>query len=62
MSIQIPSEILSQIKKLGEETRKELEENIIKITRQNNKTVLKLKDKVVYIDKKSEKIDNKRSR
>jgi hypothetical protein len=62
MDIEIPQELLNQIKKLGEQTQKEIEENIIKISRQNGKTVLRHKNEVLYIDAPTESIDKKRVR
>jgi hypothetical protein len=62
MTIQIPSDILNQIKKIGEETRKEIEENMIKITRQNAKTVISRGNESFSIDKPTTPIDKTRRR
>jgi hypothetical protein len=62
MSIQIPSDILNQIKKIGEQTRKEVEENMIKISRQNTKIVVSRRNESFSIDKPTTSIDKIRRR
>lgn len=62
MNIQIPSDLLNQIKKIGEQTRKEIEENMVKITRQNTKIVVSRGNESFSIDKPTNAIDKTRRR
>jgi len=62
MNIEIPLDLLNQIKKIGEQTRKEIEENMIKISRQNTKIVVSRGNESFSIDKPTESIDKSRRR
>jgi hypothetical protein len=62
MTIQIPSDLLNQIKLIGEQTRKEIEENMVKITRQNTKIVISRGNESFSINKPTTPIGKTRRR